>query len=201
LSKMNENELVRNLKNGDLAALKRLIEKYQDYVYTIVFQIVKNNELAEEITQDVFIKVHQKIDTFEERAKFSTWLFTITYRLALNQVNKKNITVTESDYHSNSDESESPIDTIQFDVDQQIDFSRYYEYDSKEVQDILWDAIDRLNLQQGLIISLFYLQQFSVVEISDILEISANTVKTQLFRGRNNLKKMLLKNFTPEDLL
>ena len=121
---MNENELVRNLKNGDLAALKRLIEKYQDYVYTIVFQIVKNNELAEEITQDVFIKVHQKIDTFEERAKFSTWLFTITYRLALNQVNKKNITVTESDYHSNSDESESPIDTIQFDVDQQIDFSR-----------------------------------------------------------------------------
>ena len=72
--------------------------------------------------------------TFEERAKFSTWLFTITYRLALNQVNKKNITVTESDYHSNSDESESPIDTIQFDVDQQIDFSRYYEYDSKEVR-------------------------------------------------------------------
>ena len=79
---MNENEVIRSLKAGNTDALKNLIDKYQDYVYSIGYQIVKNVEIAEEITQDVFIKVFQKIDSFEERSKFSTWLFTITYRLS-----------------------------------------------------------------------------------------------------------------------
>jgi RNA polymerase sigma factor (sigma-70 family) len=68
-------------------------------------------------------------------------------------------------------------------------------------QQIIYKAIDTLDMKQGVVITLFYLKEFSVNEIADIMQISVNTVKTHLFRGRENLKKTLLKDYSVEDLL
>jgi RNA polymerase sigma-70 factor (ECF subfamily) len=198
---MNEIELIRNLKSGDAEALKILIDVYKDYVYSISYQIVKSVECAEEITQDVFIKVFQKIHAFEGRSKFSTWLFTITYRLSLNQINKKNIMITESDFKGASHEEGGYSDAIFEKLPGDREQFSLGAKPSEEIQVIIWKAIDNLNIQEGLVISLFYLQQFSVLEIAEILQLSENTIKTHLFRGRNNLRAIILKEYAPEDLI
>ena len=199
---MSEQEIIERLKQGDQQALKSIIELYQDYVFTIALQLVKKKETAEEITQDVFVKIYQKISTYEYRAKFTTWLFTIVYRTSLNYLEKKQILVTASDYtflDSNDNSIDVILDNSCFGNERQ-DMEDMFESDHQR-QLIIYKAIDELEMKQGVVISLFYLKDFSVNEIAEIMQLSANTIKTHLFRGRENLKKTLLKNYSPEDLL
>jgi len=193
---LTEKQLISRLKNGDAKALEQLMHSYQDFVFTLAKQIVKSESAAEELTQDVFIKVFKKIDTFAERSKFSTWLYTITYRSCLNFLEKKQIVFSITDIE-NENKTE---DQDQFFInDNQI--VENFAYEESEKQKIIWSAIDELPIQQGIIITLHYLQQFSVREISEMLVLPANTIKTHLFRGRNLLKSLLLKNYSQEELL
>lgn len=198
---MSEQEIIGRLKQGDQKALKAIIELYQDYVYTIALQMTKKKETAEEITQDVFIKVYQKVDTYEHRAKFSTWLFTIVYRTTLNYLEKKQILVTASDFAPpDSDDlndyaNSKTNSNIQWQSEEVINEPDYQQ------QLIIYKAIDKLEVKQGVAITLFYIKDFSVNEIAEIMQLSVNTIKTHLFRGRENLKKALLKDYSLEDLL
>lgn len=199
---MNEEELIGQLKKGDQKALKSIFEMYQNYVFTIARQMVKKKEVAEEITQDVFVKVYHKIDTYKYKAKFSTWLFTIVYRTALNYLEKKQILVAESDY-MHPESQHTAITNIlhnSHSLNKEQEVEESFEEDYQQ-QFIVYRAIDKLDIKQGVIISLFYLKEFSVNEIAEIMQLSVNTVKTHLFRGRENLKKHLLKNYTREDLI
>jgi len=199
---MNEIEIIGRLKKGDQQALKEVIGLYQDYVFTIALQIVKKKEMAEEVTQDVFVKVYQKINSYEYKAKFSTWLFTIVYRTALNYLEKKRILVTASDF-AMPDTDEVSIESVQhkYSVDSGWQKTEIALESDHSQQQIIYKAIDTLDMKQGVVITLFYLKEFSVNEIADIMQISVNTVKTHLFRGRENLKKTLLKDYSVEDLL
>jgi len=196
---MNEQEILKQLKGGDKQALRQLMLMYQDYVYTISLRMVKNSSLAEEITQDVFLRVYYKIGSFREESRFTTWLFTIVYRTCLNHLskkeNKEEACYTESDRFSDREISDWPGDDGFSSDDEWTDMES-----AKDLQIILWKAIDLLDQLQGVIISLFYLQEFSVTEISEITGIPVNSVKTHLHRGRKNLKKILLKSYIPEDL-
>ncbi|KAA3618344.1 MAG: RNA polymerase sigma factor [Calditrichaeota bacterium] len=193
---LTEKQLITRLKSGDVDALKLLMQKYQDFVYTLALQMVKSKQVAEELTQDVFIKVFKKINTFAEKSKFSTWLYTITYRSSLNYLEKKQIVfnLSELEHENNSDGNEILANNID-------DAEENYTFEESEKQKILWSAIDRLPVQQGSIIMLHYLQQFSIREISEMMTIPASTVKTHLFRGRGLLKSILLKNYSQEELL
>lgn len=198
---MSEKEIIERLKHGNQQALKSIIESYQDYVFTVALQIVKRKETAEEIAQDVFVKVYQKINTYEYRAKFSTWLFTIVYRTSLNYLEKKQILVTASDitkpdFDDSIDYTEGMINWD----NQRQNADSINELDHQR-QKIIYKAIDKLEIKQGVVITLFYIKDFSVSEIAEIMQLSANTIKTHLFRGRENLKNALLKDYSIEDLL
>ncbi len=188
---MMQSELIDRLRKKDDQAIRELVDKYQDYIYTIARRIVKNKELAEEVTQDVFVKVMNKMHTFKGTSKFSTWLFTIVYRTSLNYLDKPN-------FKSDS------IETI-FWQDKEIESpSAQWSSGSPENEEqkrILWHGIDKLSEQQGVAISLFYLQQFAIEEIAQIMGVPANTVKSLLFRGRKHLKSILLQKYETEDIL
>ena len=193
---LTEKQLISRLKKGDVQALKELMEVYQDFVYTLSLQIVKSNTAAEELTQDVFIKVFKKIDSFAERSKFSTWLYTITYHSCLNFLNKKQIVFSISEFENDNTLEEN--DHLTNYANETVEDFRFEE---NEKQKILWSAIDKLPMQQGIIITLHYLQQFSVREIAEMMSAPVNTIKTHLFRGRILLKSILLKNYSQEELL
>lgn len=187
---MDDQKLLTRIKANDFEALKQLMQRYQDFVYTLVLRIIRHTACAEEATQDVFIKVFQKAGTYDGRAKFSTWLYTIAYRTALNYRDKKKMQSLQTDHELSAfgPEGDQPF------IDQ-------LPAVNPDLQTILWQAIDELGQNEATVITLFYLQQFSVAEIAETLAIPRATVKTHLHRGRKNLKKILSKNYTMEDLL
>jgi len=185
---MTDFECIEQLRNGSIEGLKGIVERHQDYVFSVAFRLVRNREVAEEITQDVFFKVYNKIHTYKAQSKFSTWLYTIVYRTSLNYLERKSITISETDLESQFSE----IGTTR---------SEFVTGDDTDTQIILWKAIDRLPVIQGVVILLFYLNQFSVSEIAEVIKTPPNTVKTHLHRGRKQLKSILLKEYTIEELL
>ena len=168
---MNEQELIGRLKQGDQQALKNIIELYQDYIYTVALKMVNKKEMAQEITQDVFIKVYQKISSYEYRAKFSSWLFTIVYRTSLNYLEKKQILVAASDF-ALPDSDDASIDSVHDKISSENGWQNsetMIESDHQQ-QQIIYKAIDTLDMKQGVVITLFYLKEFSVNEIAEIMQ-------------------------------
>ena len=86
---INETELIKRLKLGDESAFKTIVEQWQDLVYNTILGIVQNETEAEDLAQDVFIKVFEKIETFKGDAKFSTWLYRIATTTALDHLRSK----------------------------------------------------------------------------------------------------------------
>ena len=90
---VDDNQLVGSVLNGDMQAFKVLIDQNQRLVAHMVGRLIKNEEDREELCQDVFIKVHQKLSEFNFKSKLSTWIATIAYRLSINHLQKKNIAI------------------------------------------------------------------------------------------------------------
>lgn len=192
---MNEEQMIAELKKGHAGALQSLMEKHQDFVYSLAYRFTGNRESAEEITQDVFVKVYRNIAGFEYRSRFSTWLYTITYRTSLNYLEGIKYTFSESGSGIGEDGS---LTADSMPEDARHDWT---SLEAKDLQGILWRAIDRLPVLNAVVILLFYMNQFSVAEISEIIDMPVNTVKTYLHRGRGMLKTILLKEYSPEELL
>lgn len=164
---------------GNRLAFRRLVEKYQHYVFTIAIRIVRQRELAEEVAQDVFLKVFQTLDTFEGKSKFSTWLYTIAYRAAIDVARKKQLythTLEEERTRNWKDDlHEDGLDRVnRQDLEQQLRL-----------------AIDQLEPTDASIITLYYLHEKAVREIAEITGLTETNIKTKLFRLRERLRETL----------
>jgi RNA polymerase sigma-70 factor (ECF subfamily) len=148
-------------------------------VFTLVIKIVKNQEDAEEVAQDSFIKAYQKLDSFKGQSKFSTWLYTIAYRNALTKVRKKKLETTDIDSYV--------IDNHKDDHD----FPQIEAIKNGEQEKYVKQAIENLGETDALLITLFYLNDNSIEEIQEITEMSQSNVKVRLFRARKRLYKEL----------
>ena len=99
MEKADDQYYIDAVKEGNVAAFSFLVEKYQKLVYTLALKLMKKPEEAEEMAQDTFIKAYQKIDTYEGKSKFSTWLYSITYNACISELRKRRI-----DFRSLDDE-------------------------------------------------------------------------------------------------
>jgi RNA polymerase sigma-70 factor (ECF subfamily) len=160
---------------GDTNAFSYLIEKYKNMAYTIAIKIVKNNEDAEEIAQDSFLKAYNKLNTFKGNSKFSTWLYTIVYRNAISKVRKKKIITTDIDDHV--------INNYQSDHD----FPQIEAIKNKEQEIYVKKIIDKLPEKDALLITLFYLNESKVDEIEEITGLTKTNIKVKLHRARKKL--------------
>ena len=142
-----EQRLIRSVKTGNKNAFPQLVERYKDYVFTIALRVMKSREEAEEVSQDVFIKVFQTIKSFEERSKFSTWLYTITYRTAIDKARKKSrfTQSIEEDYSflQIADQHFTPAEALQ----------------KEDLKNQLLKAVQQLPPVEASIITLFYLNE------------------------------------------
>jgi RNA polymerase sigma-70 factor, ECF subfamily len=160
---------------GDTNAFSFLIEKYKNMTYTIAIKIVKNNEDAEEIAQDSFLKAFNKLGTFKGESKFSTWLYTIVYRNAISKVRKKKIITSDIDEHV--------INNFQSDHD----FPQIEALKNKEQKIYVKKIIDKLPETDALLITLFYLNESKIDEIEEITGLTKTNIKVKLFRARKKL--------------
>ena len=150
-------------------------------VYTLALRIVKNEEDAEEVSQDTFIKVYQSIGSFKGDSKLSTWLYRIAYHRSLDYVkkNKRKPQTTQLEW-----EETTNIQLAEMTWD---------HMEAMERGEIIQAALKHLPGEDGVILSLFYFESLSLKEIAGVLDITNNTVKVRLHRSRKRLASLLEK--------
>ena len=182
-----DSEIISLVLKGDHNAYAQLVERYKSYVFTLTLRFTKNREDAEEISQDIFVKAYRSLADFKGASKFSTWLYTIVNTTCITFLRKKRLDVRSLD------------DERTFEVaDSQDSGLRANLVEQKSRQNMVNRAIAMLNPDDAQIITLFYKNEQSLEEISQILGVEVNTAKVRLHRARTRLKDKMEKHFTEE---
>jgi len=171
-----DEELVKLfLESQDNRYFEKLYERYSFKVYQKCLSLIKDASKAEDLTHDVFLKLIFKMDTFKEDAKFSTWLFSITYNhcMDLLRSNKKRVVTV---YEETADQ----ID----------DFDMLAVFESEEVNmQSLKHALDQLNLDDKALLFMKYMDDLSIRDIAKTFKLTESAVKMRLMRSREKLKR------------
>lgn len=184
---LNDNELISKVLSGDHQAYAGLVNRYQNYVFTLTLRMVKNREDAEEVAQDVFIKAYKYLADFRGASKFSTWLYTIVNNTCISFLRKKKLEI-----HSLDNEKV-------FEVADSMDSGfRANLVEQKSRLSMVHNAIGLLGSDDAEIITLFYKSEQSLEEIALILGLEVNTAKVRLHRARTRLKEKMETHFAQE---
>ncbi len=180
--------LIEQTLKGDTKAFGELVERYQAFVYTIVIRIVKVREEAEEVAQDTFIKAFQSLSSYRGESKFSSWLYSIAYRKALDAIrkNKKNSSLELIEEITEGDCSiiENALSYIE----------------DQERSTVIKKCILELPEQEAAIITLFYFEEQSIKGIAKITQLTEDNIKVKLYRSRKKLFSLLKHYILPEEL-
>lgn len=171
----NDNKLIAAINNGDTKAYRQLVDRYKDLVFTLALRMLKHREEAEEVAQDAFIKVYKSLAKFKGDSKFSTWIYKVTYNTCLDRIkkNKKHYNDVTIDAYT-----ENKLETVDNALEGLI---------KTEKTQLIKHCINKLPNESAYLLTLFYFEELSLEEISEIVDISANTIKVKLYRARKKL--------------
>lgn len=184
---LTDTDIISRVLKGDQNLFATLVERYQNYVFTLVLRFTSNREDAEEISQDIFVKAYRSLADFRGEAKFSTWLYTIVRTSCITFLRKKKLDTVSMDNERTMAQLENHESAFS---------ANLVEKKSKQV--MVNEAIQMLGRDDAQIITLFYKGEQSLEEISAVLGIEANTVKVKLHRARQKLKEKMEKYFSHE---
>lgn len=175
--------LINRILAGEELLYAQLVDSYKSFAYTIALKIVENRPDAEEVAQDSFIKAFHYLKKFNREAKFSTWLYRIVFNTAISykRKNKQPLQSIENEiieYHEKADHQ--------------------IEKDDKQI--FIAMAMNKLSEADKLAVQLYYLNEFSLEEIADMLEQNINTIKVRIHRARQRMADELKKILKEEAL-
>jgi len=186
-----EETIIKEAQNGNDASFEKLMKLYQDRAYAIAYGIMGNSHDAYDMVQDSFIKIYKNINKFNFKSKFNTWIYRIVKNTCIDELRKqkRKKTVSLNGIFNHNDEE------VAF---QYKDQSKSIEeiIEEKEVSKILKQEIEKLSYEQRSVLILYDIKGYDYKEISKIMEVNLGTVKSRLFRARNNLAKLLRNNGT-----
>lgn len=171
--------LILKIKEGDTLAFRQLVEKYKDVSLSLACSILKDKTIAEDVLQDAFLKVYQKLDTFREDSAFSTWLYRIVVNTSYNSLKKRKFHSQLSDIQKNGKTFSAALNHEVLKADDQKKFIQL--------------AMQELKADEALVLRLFYLCELKITEIREITGFKESKIKVDLHRGRNNLHEILKK--------
>jgi RNA polymerase sigma-70 factor (ECF subfamily) len=184
-------EIVSFCKKGNTDAFENLVKKYQKKMLNIAYRMIGNYEDACEIVQDAFVSAYKAIRHFEEKARFSTWLYTIVVNLSRNRLNQLK---TQSNREAFSMDDPVLTDNGAIRAEPASNEPSILErLEQRDVQQKVQECIDSLDTEFKEVLILRDTQGFSYDEISDMLKIPEGTVKSRLFRARDALRDCLKK--------
>ncbi|MEM7186269.1 MAG: sigma-70 family RNA polymerase sigma factor [Bacteroidota bacterium] len=175
-AQITDNDLIRKVIEGDTHAFKLLVQRHKDVSLSLAFSILKDRSVAQDVLQEVFIKVFHKLETFRFKSAFSTWLYRIVVNTSYNELKRHRGTTSMHEYAT---ESLSPI------VEER---DLLKEKDQKHFINL---ALLRLRADEALVLRLFYLCELSIKEIAEITKFKPPKIKVDLHRGRENLNFQL----------
>lgn len=181
--------LVSKIVGGDMHAFRLLIRQHERLVLHMIGRVVKSESDREELCQDVFLRVYEKLGEFSFQSRLSTWIATIAYRYAINHTRKQKMILSDV-------------------PDEERFTDRFVEQDNPETIFLEEDMtlfvvklIDLLPVQYKMVITLYHLDDMNYAEIGEITGMPEGTVKNYLFRGRQLLKESVKKYVGKEEML
>jgi len=188
MKNLTDAEIIESVKKGNQADYAILVDRYKNKVFTMLKRMLKNDLDAEEVLMDSFLKAYNNLGLFKFEAKFSTWFYRIAYNSALTRLSgsKRKIELEMS-----SIEDECYLES-KFAAD---------EYLNAEKSLLIKKMINELPSKNAAVITMFYLEELSVEEISEVLELSDANVKVILHRSRNMLRAVFEKNKLTREIL
>ncbi len=183
---MDDATLIAQVQAGNAHAYRFLVEKHKNLVWHIALKLVDRQEDAEDLCQEVFLRVFRDIGKFRGEAKLSTWIGAITYNMCVGHLRKKGreIMVPIDDY--------TPITRGKAATE-----NAEQAMDRKSLKKLIHRVIESLPVQYRTVITLFYLEELSYKEIEEITGMPDGTVKSYLNRGRQIIREKLV-HLVPE---
>ena len=186
--------LMLEVREGNAASFEELMRRFQGRVLSVLKHLVGNQELAEDLTQDVFFRVYRARLNYVPGAKFSTWLFTIANNVALNALRSKNRR-PEVQFGGQAP-PQSNVEESRFQMENAIQASSGMiparRMDKMELNEIVKHAIDSLGERQKMATLLHRFEGMSYAEIAETMDLTPQAVKSLLCRARLTLKDLLL---------
>ena len=185
--KVTDNDLIEQFKAGSMDAFEEIMSRYQQKVYNLAMRFTRNEEDAEEVLQDVFSTLYRKLQGFEGKSAFSSWLYRVIVNASYMKLRKR------KQDHTISMEDLSP--THQFESKTEYRDRSDVAAANGELRNRLQGAIDKLPLQYRAVFVLRDVDGLSNQEVSEILSLSVPAVKSRLHRSRLMLRKRLHRFF------
>ncbi len=180
---MNYTQAIELAKNGDEKGFEFLYENTYKSKYYLALQYMKDEEAAQDVLQEAYLKAFQKLDTLSQPEAFAGWLGMIVANTAKNALKKKNPMLFSDVAVNNEDES------FEYEIeDENIENQPELVYSRQETTQLVHEMIDSLSEEQRICILMFHIEGASISQIADTLGCSENTVKSRLNYGRKNLK-------------
>jgi RNA polymerase sigma-70 factor (ECF subfamily) len=184
-----ESRLAALARNGDRKAFAEIVKRYEKKIMKLGFRMLNQRQEAEDVAQETFLKVYNNLNRYDMTLKFSTWIYRIATNLCIDHLRRRKEQVSldafsaDSANESSNRELQAKIADKWSTPENQVILS--------ELQDQVQKAVQQLPDKYRLAIVLRYMQELSLQEISEILDIPLSTVKTRIHRGREVLRKKL----------
>jgi RNA polymerase sigma-70 factor (ECF subfamily) len=175
-----DSDLVGRTRSGDNKAFESLVRRYQKLVYNVIFQMVRSHESASDLTQDTFLKAYKALPSFDTTRSFKPWLLKIATNTTLNQLrDRKGQESLEELLEQNPQAEPASPEDVEREVEWRVS------------QHMLFEALGKLPLPQRKVFVLRYQHDLPYEDIAEISDLSVSSVKSLLFRARENLRKIL----------
>jgi RNA polymerase sigma-70 factor (ECF subfamily) len=186
MTEASDQDLVRRAKDGDEAAFQELLERHQGRVYHHALRLMGNAQDAEEVLQDTFLQVYRNLGRFEERSRFSTWVYRIATNEALMRLRRASRTREVFLEDALGRDSDSPVESIR-------DFSRsaLEEVEGRELLGILGRLLAEMPEDHRAVFAMRDIDGLTNAEVAEVLETSVGAVKSRLHRARLYLRDRL----------
>jgi RNA polymerase sigma factor (sigma-70 family) len=186
---IDDRTLVTNVLAGDVKAFSLLITQHEKLVAHMIGRLVKKEEEREELCQDVFLRVHDKLGEFTFQSRLSTWIATIAYRYAINHLRKQKMLFSdipdEEGFTKRFIEEANPESVVE----------------EQDMDAFVLKLVDQLPPQYKAVLTLYHVEGMSYPEICEVTQMPEGTVKNYLFRARNLLKEKVKRYLGKEALL
>lgn len=189
LTNLPDADVVALAQQGRDVAFRELVRRYERPVFSLIFRMVRDRELAEDLAQDTFVKVLNHIDRYRPEFKLSSWLFKIANNVAIDHLRKRQIPTISMDGSPHASSADA-VESTSFQVADQAE-SALAEMESRELGSAIERAIASLRPEYRSCIMLRHVEDRSYEEIAATLDLPLGTVKTYIHRARHELRKAL----------
>jgi RNA polymerase sigma-70 factor (ECF subfamily) len=186
---LTDQEIVVLARKGQEAAYRELVRRYERPVFSLIYRMVRNRELAEDLAQDTFVKVLNALGTYRPEFKFSSWVFKIANNVAIDQLRRRELdtlSLEGSPHATTPDAVEATTLELGTGGESALD-----EVANRELGGEIEQAIAKLRPEYRTCILLRHVEDRSYEEIAEVMDLPLGTVKTYIHRARHELRSML----------